>query len=139
MRGSLARVFGTAQLVFFALLPAADAAAASQDNEHGRQGRNSSEGTPPFAKGGRGGFALDPCQERLDETAGAAGAVLRCAPRQIRGGMGRLLNSRGELRLFFPNCLAIAAPVLLFRLKREGFSRCFVEASDRGLLVRGMR
>jgi hypothetical protein len=67
------------------------------------------------------------------------GGVLRCAPRQIRGGMGRLLNSRGELRLFFPGCLAIAAPLVLFRLKREGFSRCSVEASDQGLLVQGRR
>lgn len=65
--------------------------------------------------------------------------VLRCAPRQIRGGMGRFLNSQGELRLFFPRCLAIAAPLVLFRLKREGFSRCSVEASDRGLFVQGRR
>lgn len=62
-----------------------------------------------------------------------------CTPRQIRGGVDRLLNSQGELRLFFPDCLAIAAPVLLFRLKREGFSRCSVEASEQGLLLRGRR
>ena len=65
--------------------------------------------------------------------------VLRCAPRQVWGGVGRLLDSRGELRMFFPHCLAVAAPVLLFRLKREGFSRCSVEASPEGLLVRGSR
>lgn len=62
-----------------------------------------------------------------------------CTPRQIRGGVDRLLNGKGELCLFFPDCLAIAAPVLLFRLKREGFSRCSVEASDQGLLLRGRR
>ena len=68
-----------------------------------------------------------------------AGGVLSCAPRQICGGMDRLLDGKGELRLFFPGCLAIAAPLLLFRLKREGFSRCSVEASDQGLWVRGRR
>jgi len=62
-----------------------------------------------------------------------------CAPRQIRGGMDRYLNGQGELRLFFPDCLAVAAPVVLFRLKREGFSRCSVKVSDQGLLVRGRR
>ena len=64
---------------------------------------------------------------------------VRCAPRQIRGGMPRPVNSRGELRLFFPGCLAIAAPLVLFRLKREGFSRCSVEASEQGLVVLGWR
>jgi len=68
-----------------------------------------------------------------------AGEVPRCAPRQIRGGMGRFLDSRGELRLFFPGCLALAAPVVLFRLKREGFSRCFARASEQGLYVEGRR
>ena len=62
-----------------------------------------------------------------------------CAPGQIRGGRDRHLNSEGELRLFFPDCLAVAAPLVLFRLKREGFSRCSVKVSDQGLLVRGRR
>ena len=65
--------------------------------------------------------------------------MLRCEPRQIRGGMERLINSQGELRLFFPDCLAIAAPLLLFRLKREGFSCCLVQVADHGLLVLGRR
>jgi len=67
------------------------------------------------------------------------GEVRRCEPRQIRGGMGRFLDGAGELRLFFPGCLAVAAPFILFRLKREGFSRCTVQASERGLLVQGRR
>ena len=83
-------------------------------------------------------FALLPAQG-AGNSPGEADGALRCTPRQIRGGMNRLLNSRGELRLFFPGCLAIAAPVLLFRLKREGFSNCTVESSKRGLLVRGRR
>jgi hypothetical protein len=53
--------------------------------------------------------------------------------------MGRFLDGRGELLLFFADCLAPAAPFILFRLKREGFSRCSVEVTKRGLLVRGRR
>lgn len=80
----------------------------------------------------------------LPPTGGAAsptkpGEVQRCTPRQIRGGMGRFLDSKGELRLLLPNCLAIAAPVVLFRLKREGFSGCFVQASEQGLYVEARR
>lgn len=69
----------------------------------------------------------------------ASGEVRGCEPWQMRGGMGRFLDAGGELRLFFPDCLSIAAPFILFRLKREGFSRCSVRASDRGLLVQGRR
>jgi len=80
----------------------------------------------------------------LPPTDGAAsptkpGEVQRCAPQQIRGGMGRFLDSKGELRLLLPDCLAIAAPVVLFRLKREGFSGCFVQASEQGLYVEARR
>lgn len=69
----------------------------------------------------------------------AEGELKSCEPGEIRGGMGRFLDGRGELRLFFDGCYAAAAPFILFRLKREGFSRCSVEASGRGLLVRGRR
>ena len=108
MRGFLASVFTTAQVILFALLPPSNA------------------GEEP---------SLPTSGPSADTGAGA----LRCAPRRIRGGMNRLLDGRGELRLFFPQCLAIAAPALLFRLKREGFSVCSVEASEQGLLVRGRR
>lgn len=70
---------------------------------------------------------------------GVAGKVRECEPLQIRGGMGRFLDVGGELLLFFSDCLAPAAPFILFRLKREGFSRCSVEVTKRGLLVRGRR
>lgn len=73
------------------------------------------------------------------DAANGTAEVQRCEPRQIRGGTTRPLNSQGELRLFFPGCLAIAAPFVLFRLKREGFSRCSVQASSEGLQVRGWR
>ncbi|HBA87849.1 MAG TPA: hypothetical protein DCZ75_07605 [Geobacter sp.] len=84
------------------------------------------------------------CYALLPPTGGSAdpagaGEPRNCEPREIRGGMGRFLDSRGELRLFFDGCYATAAPFILFRLKREGFSRCSVRASERGLLVQGVR
>jgi hypothetical protein len=99
MMESVERLWRTAQLVLFALLPPTGAGT-----------------TPP--------------EEAV---------VLRCGPREVRSGLQRHLNSTGELHLFFPDCLALAAPALLFRLKRQGFSRCSVQASDRGLVVRAMR
>lgn len=116
MRGFPAALLLTAQLIYFALFRATGAAElpAAPACE-----------LPGQAKSGRA-------------SSGAA-EPLSCTPRQIKGGVGRLVNSQGELRLFFPGCLAIAAPLILFRLKREGFSRCSVEASDQGLLVRGRR
>jgi hypothetical protein len=65
--------------------------------------------------------------------------TLNCTPGQVRGGMSRLINIRGELKLLFPGCQAFAAPALLFRLKREGFSGCTVHASNEGLVVQGRR
>lgn len=76
---------------------------------------------------------------RVDSFELPPGEAMRCAPRQIRGGMDRFLDSRGELRVLFPGCLAIAAPALLFRLKREGFSSCSVQALPEGLYLQGRR
>jgi hypothetical protein len=67
------------------------------------------------------------------------GETMHCTPGQVRGGMSRLVNSRGELKLLFPGCRAFAAPALLFRLKREGFSVCTVLTSNEGLVVQGRR
>jgi hypothetical protein len=170
VRGFLASVFTTAQVILFALLPPSDARAepslptSAAEADTGAEPRDyfrtpereGGAGTPPFAKGGGGGFYSGPSSGEVagstrlkssttshsDATATSpceAAGALRCAPRRIRGGMNRLLDQSGELRLFFPHCLAIAAPVLLFRLKREGFSVCSVEASELGLLVRGRR
>lgn len=69
----------------------------------------------------------------------AAGEASSCEPEGIRGGMGLFLDRQGELRLFIPQCRSIAAPFILFRLKREGFSRCSVQARERGLLIRARR
>lgn len=68
-----------------------------------------------------------------------SGAVRTLEPRQIRGGMGLFLDRGGELRLFFPDCRPVAAPFIMFRLKREGFSRCAVAVRERGLLVQARR
>ena len=54
-----------------------------------------------------------------------------CAPQQVRAPLERLLDGRGELRMLFPGCLPIAAPLLLFRLKRRGFSSDAVMAIKR--------
>jgi hypothetical protein len=75
---------------------------------------------------------------REEGGAGAEG-IQHCAPRQIRGGMDRFLDDGGELRLFFPDCLPLAAPFILFRLKRQGFSGCYVRSTDRGLYVAARR
>lgn len=68
-----------------------------------------------------------------------AGVVRECEPEEIRGGMGRFLDATGELQLFFPRCRPFAGPFLMFRLKREGFSRCTVKADGGGLLLRARR
>ncbi|MBU5611720.1 hypothetical protein [Geomonas azotofigens] len=67
------------------------------------------------------------------------GGVRECEPADIRGGMGLYLDAAGELRLFIPNCRGLAAPVVLFRLKREGFSRCSVRMVEGGLLIQARR
>lgn len=53
--------------------------------------------------------------------------------------LGRLVDSRGELHLLFPGCFALAAPFLLFRLKREGFSRCRAYMQNSGLVLMARR
>jgi len=107
--GFARKIFRTAQLMLCALLPPVAAGAAAPK-------------PPPSGSASR-------------DLEGAR----YCLPGQIRGGRDRHLSSQGELRLFFPDCLAVAAPLVLFRLKREGFSRCSVKVSDQGLLVRGRR
>lgn len=52
---------------------------------------------------------------------------------------GRAVDERGELALFFAGCPSLAAPFLLFRLKRLGFSRCRVRVADGGLTLSARR
>ncbi|HTG82504.1 MAG TPA: hypothetical protein VL949_11205 [Geobacteraceae bacterium] len=51
----------------------------------------------------------------------------------------RAVGRDGTLVLFFPGCRTAAAPFLLFRLKREGYSNCSATASPEGLLVKASR
>ena len=51
----------------------------------------------------------------------------------------RAVGNDGKLALFFPDCAAPAAPFLLFRLKREGYSDCRVISTGDGLLVDATR
>jgi hypothetical protein len=51
----------------------------------------------------------------------------------------RAVGRQGELALFFPGCLAVAAPFLLFRLKRTGFSNCSAASTKDGLLLTASR
>lgn len=53
--------------------------------------------------------------------------------------LGRAVGRDGKLALFFPGCGALAAPFLLFRLKREGFSNCTAIATVDGLLMEAWR
>lgn len=85
------------------------------------------------------GRVSPPEQVRGKERDDEPGGIQRCAPRQIRGGLEQFLDGGGELRLFFPGCLPLAAPFVLFRLKRQGFSGCYVRSSGQGLYVAGRR
>lgn len=51
----------------------------------------------------------------------------------------RAATAEGELALFFPGCPALAAPFLLFRLKRLGFSRCRARVVPTGLTLAARR
>lgn len=53
--------------------------------------------------------------------------------------LDRAVGNDGKLSLFFPGCTAVAAPFLLFRLKREGYSACRATATGDGLLVDARR
>lgn len=52
---------------------------------------------------------------------------------------GMPMGHDDSMRLFFPQAMAVAAPFLLFRLKRWGFSGCRVTVTDGGLLVTARR
>jgi hypothetical protein len=63
-------------------------------------------------------------------------------PADIRaclGNLGKAVDLDGELALFFPDCSPLAAPFLLFRLKRTGFSGCRAVITGEGLSLHGTR
>lgn len=80
---------------------------------------------------GRGEAACEPKDGAFIVTATAVAACL--------SDLERLVDDQGELSLFFPGCFALVAPFLLFRLKREGFSRCRVFTQNGGLVLRARR
>ncbi|HTY20529.1 MAG TPA: hypothetical protein VMC44_02720 [Geobacteraceae bacterium] len=45
----------------------------------------------------------------------------------------------GGMKLHFAGCYAVAAPFLLYRLKRSGFSSCRASMTDQGLLLSASR
>jgi hypothetical protein len=53
--------------------------------------------------------------------------------------LGQLVGNDGKLGLFIPGCAPLAAPFLLFRLKREGYSSCCVTAAKDGLRITARR
>jgi hypothetical protein len=53
--------------------------------------------------------------------------------------LNRTVNPKGGVDLFLPECLPLAAPFLLFRLKREGYSRCRASISGGGLHIHACR
>jgi len=52
---------------------------------------------------------------------------------------GSSCGPEGDLALFFPDCPVLAAPLLLFRLKRTGFSRCRAVAAHGGIILTAVR
>jgi hypothetical protein len=84
-------------------------------------------------------YALLPPRGGGKTRVAGSGQVRRCMPRDFRWGMEHFLDEKGDFRILIPGCLSIAAPVILFRLKREGFSGCFVRTTSEGLYVEGRR
>ncbi len=53
--------------------------------------------------------------------------------------LNRALDSHRELKIIFPGCFVFAAPLLLFRLKRWGFSNGRAVMTAEGLLLAASR
>ncbi|HEX2769317.1 MAG TPA: hypothetical protein VHN12_08515 [Geobacteraceae bacterium] len=53
--------------------------------------------------------------------------------------LNRAINRQGELRMLVPGCFAMAAPLLLFRLKRNGFSNCTALLTSEGVFLSASR
>ena len=71
-----------------------------------------------------------------------ASGYLSALPKEIPwylANLGRVVGADGKLSLFFPGCRAPAAPFVLYRLKREGFSGCTATVTPDGLLVKAAR
>jgi hypothetical protein len=84
-------------------------------------------------------YALLPKRELQEATDQSESELRLCEPKELRGGVDRFLDEKGELRVLFAGCLGLAAPFVLFRLKRQGFSRCVVRVTEAGLYVEARR
>ena len=84
----------------------------------------------PLRRTGRGDNNRVP-EERLEVTPQTLPFLL--------ADLSRSMDSTGALRLFLPGCLAPAAPCLLFRLKRSGYSACRAIITPDGLLLTASR
>jgi hypothetical protein len=89
-------------------------------------------------------MALVPASGRIGHATGKfsapanEGGFMPLAPKALDAHMGNLrviLDDRQQLRLLLKGCRSIAAPFLLFRLKRQGFSRCRAEAASEGIYL----
>jgi hypothetical protein len=70
------------------------------------------------------------------------GSTIRIAPAEFSAALSelnRLLRPDGTLELLFEKALLPAAPFLLFRLKRSGFSGCRAVTTDDGILLTALR
>ncbi len=66
-------------------------------------------------------------------------AVPREAIPDCLAALHRAVGTDGKLALFFTGCGAAAAPFLLFRLKREGYSDCRATYTGTGLRLDASR
>lgn len=92
---------------------------------------------------------VPPATKNGSPLVGAAASVGLCGDELVRAALTPLarflacpeneVKRNGELSLFVPHCPALAGPLLLFRLKRTGFSRCRVLVSEGGLLLTARR
>lgn len=81
------------------------------------------------------GFASNPSGD-------IASAYMHVPPKKVRlylADLDSAVNRQYECALFFPDCLAPAAPFLLFRLKRQGFSNCCISMTTGGLALYARR
>jgi hypothetical protein len=81
-----------------------------------------------------GRYVFEPSSPKLMNVPEKAGAI-----RFFLEDLNRAIDRQGELKLLFPGCLPLAAPPLLYRLKRNGFSKCRVLMTDEGLLLTATR
>ena len=88
---------------------------------------------PPRSK--RGGQAAD--NEIISQHVSVAATTEEI--KFFMGDLNRAVDRQGGLTLQFTDCLTIAAPFILFRLKRMGFSNSRVLIKGKGFMVTANR